>query len=121
MSEKYKNEDSRQIINALNLIGGKWKIPILWTLCNSALRYNELKRRLNGITNIMLTRCLRELEEAGLVERIQYSDIPPHVEYSLTEHSRKLGPVLVDMGIWADTCPNSTIKSNETNSLIQAE
>jgi DNA-binding HxlR family transcriptional regulator len=77
-------------------------MPILWQLYNSDLRYNELKRRLDGITNIMLTRCLRDLEEGGLVRRVQYSEIPPHVEYSLTEYSRKLGSVLVDIKDWGE-------------------
>ena len=72
-------------------------MPILWELYNEDLRYNELKRRLNGITNIMLTRCLRDLEEVGLIKRVQYSENPPNVEYSLTEYSRKLGNVLVDI------------------------
>ena len=72
-------------------------MPILWELYNEDLRYNELKRRLNGITNIMLTRCLRDLEKAGLIKRVQYSENPPNVEYSLTEYSRKLGNVLVDI------------------------
>ena len=72
-------------------------MPILWELYNEDLRYNELKRRLNGITNIMLTRCLRDLEEAGLIKRVQHPEVPPHVEYSLTEYSRKLGNVLVSI------------------------
>ena len=82
---------------AINKIRGKWRMPILWELYNEDLRYNELKRRLNGITNIMLTRCLRDLEEAGLIKRVQYSENPPNVEYSLTEYSRKLGNALVDI------------------------
>ena len=76
-------------------------MPILWQLYNADLRYNELKRRLGGITNIVLTRCLRDLEEAGLVKRIQYSQAAPHVvEYSLTDYSRKLGDALVDIKDW---------------------
>lgn len=100
MSENYQNENGCPIINELNMVGGKWKMPILWQLFNSDLRYNELKRRLNGITNIMLTRCLRDLEESGLVKRIQYSEIPPHVEYSLTSHCRKLATAMIDIKEW---------------------
>ena len=102
MSEQYQNENKCPVMNALNMIGGKWKMPILWQLYNSNLRYNELKRQLDGITNIMLTRCLRDLEEAGLVKRVQYSQIPPHVEYSLTEYSRKLGNALLDIKDWGE-------------------
>jgi len=77
-------------------------MPILWQLYNENLRYNELKRRLDGITNIMLTRSLRDLEEAGFVNRIQYSETPPYVEYSLTAYSRKLGSALLDIKVWSE-------------------
>lgn len=73
------------IIHALNLIGGKWKLPVLWHLFDAeSVRYNELKRSVVGITNIMLTQCLRELEAAGLVRRNDFGEVPPRVEYSLT-------------------------------------
>ena len=72
------------IIHALNLIGGKWKLPVLWHLFDAeSVRYNELKRSVVGITNIMLTQCLRELEAAGLVRRNDFGEVPPRVEYSL--------------------------------------
>ena len=58
------------------------------------MRYNELKRSLVGITNIMLTRSLRSLEENGLVNRVEFDQIPPRVEYSLTENCRELVPAL---------------------------
>jgi len=105
--------------DTLNLIGGKWKIPILWQLYNADLRYNELKRRLGGITNIMLTRSLRELEEAGLVNRIQYSEIPPHVAYSLTEYSRKLGNALLDIKDWGEQM--QSIQNNAEQAAGTAE
>ena len=66
------------IIHALNLIGGKWKLPVLWHLFDAeSVRYNELKRSVVGITNIMLTQCLRELETAGLVRRDDFGEVPP--------------------------------------------
>ena len=100
MSEKYQ-ECKCPINRVLNKMGGKWKIPILWQLYNDDLRYNELKRRLDGITNIMLTRCLRDLEEAGAIKRNQYTEMPPHhVEYSLTDYSRALGKSLLDIRDW---------------------
>ena len=65
------------IIHALNLIGGKWKLPVLWHLFDAeSVRYNELKRSVVGITNIMLTQCLRELEAAGLVSRNDFGEVP---------------------------------------------
>lgn len=88
------------VLHALNIIGGKWRIPILWKLANSPLRYNELKRQLTGITNIMLTRSLKDLEKHGLIDRIQFSEIPPHVEYSLTEQGKNLVPALIIIKEW---------------------
>ncbi len=75
-------------------------MPILWHLSQSELRYNELKRKLDGITNIMLTRSLKELEGYGLIQRKQYSEIPPHVEYSVTETGKRLIPALKAIKDW---------------------
>ncbi|MFT8710189.1 MAG: helix-turn-helix domain-containing protein [Sporolactobacillus sp.] len=77
---------------------------MLWHLADNpnGIRYNELKRRLNGITNIMLTRSLRELEDDGVVARIKYSDTPPHVEYSLTGQGQKLVPALLTIKEWGE-------------------
>lgn len=65
-------------------------------------RYNELKRSLNGITNIMLTKCLRELEEHSLVKRVEYDTKPPKVEYSLTERGKALLPTLNGLYKWGE-------------------
>lgn len=89
------------IIYALSFIGQKWKIPILWHLADEGtLRYNELKRDIHGITNIMLTKSLRELEEHGLIQRTQYDEVPPRVEYSLTPRGGTLIPLLKDFDDW---------------------
>ena len=89
------------VINALEIIGGKWRLPIIWELsAEKSIRYNELKRRIPGITNIMLTRSLQALEEHGLVERLEYTIIPPHVEYSLTDVCNDLLPALVIINDW---------------------
>lgn len=81
------------IIHALNLIGGKWKLPVLWHLFDAeSVRYNELKRSVVGITNIMLTQCLRELEAAGLVRRNDFGEVPPRVEYSLDRAGQGTAP-----------------------------
>ncbi|AGF55813.1 DNA-binding HxlR family transcriptional regulator [Clostridium saccharoperbutylacetonicum] len=89
------------IIDALEVIGGKWKIPIMSVIYNKkSIRYNELKRNIPGITNIMLTRSLRSLEEQGLVKRLEYSSIPPHVEYSLTDICEELVPALEILNEW---------------------
>ncbi|MFA6848959.1 MAG: helix-turn-helix domain-containing protein [Selenomonadaceae bacterium] len=89
------------VIHALEIIGGKWRLPIIWELsAQESMRYNELKRHLNGITNIMLTRALQGLEEHHLVNRVAYSQIPPHVEYSLTENCREILPALEIINQW---------------------
>jgi len=91
------------VTHALEIIGGKWRLPIIWELsARESLRYNELKRRLTGITNIMLTRSLQGLEEHGLVDRIELSSIPPHVEYSLTERCKELLPALDIINQWGE-------------------
>ena len=89
------------ITYALSFIGQKWKIPILWHLADEGtLRYNKLKRGVYGITNMMLTKSLQELEENGLIARKQYDSIPPKVEYSLSERGKTLIPVLKDLDAW---------------------
>lgn len=89
------------VARALDVIGGKWRLPIIWELsAQKSMRYNELKRHLDGITNIMLTRALQGLEENGLVNRVELCQIPPHVEYSLTENCKKLLPALEIINAW---------------------
>lgn len=88
-------------IYTFNLLGGKWRLPVIWMLANYGdLRFNELKRRLKGITNIMLTRSLTELEEHGLVARVDFREKPLRVEYSLTEKARAILPALNFISVW---------------------
>lgn len=89
------------VIYTLSLIGQKWKIPILWNLAEDGnLRYGELKRKIFGITNIMLTKNLRELEKDNLIERKDFSEKILHVEYSLTERGKSLIPILKSIDAW---------------------
>ena len=91
------------IIYALDIVGQKWKLPIMWYLSdNDTLRYNELKRKINGITNMMLTKSLKELEEHKLITRTQYNSVPPKVEYSLTERGKALLPTLNELYTWGE-------------------
>ena len=86
---------------AMNAIGGKWKLPILCFLtANGTTRYNDLLRRITGISNAMLSKSLRELEEAGLVKREEYLEIPVRVEYALTGKAVRLGPILQELIRW---------------------
>ena len=73
----------------------------MWYLLEAEpARYNELKRRIKGITNMMLTKSLKELEEHKLIVRTQYETIPPKVEYSLTERGKELLPALNELNKW---------------------
>ncbi len=85
----------------MDIFGGKWKLNILWIVCNEeGIRFNQLKREVSGITNIMLTRSLEVLIERGLVRRKDYQSIPPHVEYYLTEKGKELVPFMQRLDEW---------------------
>jgi len=86
----------------LEIIGGKWKALILWHLTFKTLRFSQLQRRLAGITQKMLTQQLRELERDGMVLRRVFAEVPPRVEYSLSEAGRTLQPILQQMCDWGN-------------------
>jgi len=89
---------------AMEMIGGKWKISILCSLMvDGATRYNDLKRKMNGISNTMLAKSLKEMENDGLVTRTEYVEVPIRVEYEITEKAKALGPILVQLAQWAAT------------------
>lgn len=92
----------------LAVIGGKWKPLILWHLRGKAVRFNELMKAMNGITQKMLTQQLRELEHDGLVARKVYPEVPPRVEYTITEYGKTLEPVLQMMSDWGELHLNRT-------------
>jgi DNA-binding HxlR family transcriptional regulator len=85
---------------ALEVIGGKWKALILWHLCDGVKRFSELQRELPGVNAKMLTRQLRELEGDGIVQRTVYPEVPPRVEYAVTEFGRTLLPILEALCAW---------------------
>ena len=95
-----KNILDSPLLNAINVIGGKWKTIILYMLYDQTLRFGELKKSIPNITQKMLTQQLRELEVDGLVTRVAYNEIPPRVEYSLTEYAKELGPILGQLCEW---------------------
>ena len=86
----------------LAMIGGRWKIPLIFHLLSGAKRFSELSRALGGVTQKMLTQQLREMERHGLVERKIYAQVPPKVEYSLTPLGRSLQPVVDAMCRWGE-------------------
>ncbi|MDE7288335.1 MAG: helix-turn-helix transcriptional regulator [Oscillospiraceae bacterium] len=86
-----------------SVISGKWKILIIWYISAYKIqRFNELQRRLDGITQATLTKQLRELEEDGFISRKIYPQVPPKVEYSLTEMGESFVPILLEMQKWSE-------------------
>lgn len=98
---KNNNEKAHCAVDyAFKRIGGKYKGRILWVLREDILRYGELKRAIVGITPKMLTQTLKELEADQLVSRKVYLEVPPKVEYSLTETGQELVPLIGQLRSW---------------------
>jgi DNA-binding HxlR family transcriptional regulator len=97
------NEDGCPVEFTLELIGGKWKGILLYHLMKGKKRFNEIRRICPGITQRMLTLQLRELEEDRIVHREVYPQVPPKVEYSLTEFGQTLQPIMMLMKEWGTT------------------
>lgn len=97
----FTNAGNCPVTPLLIMLQGKWKFQIIYEMCiQDPIRFGELRKNIDGITNTMLTSSLRELEKDGLVSRIQFNEIPPHVEYSLTEKGKALLPVFYAMTKW---------------------
>lgn len=105
-SKTYQNIEDTPFAYTLSVIGGKWKMIILYILkFNKVIRYNELKRQIGKITYKTLSTQLKELEADGLVIRKEYPQIPPKVEYSLSPKGQSLIPIMDAMCNWgADYC-----------------
>lgn len=104
----------------LEVIGGKWKSLILWHLRQKTLRFSQLQRRLARVTQKMLTQQLRDLERDGLVHRQIYAEVPPRVEYSLTDLGRSVIPILNLMCDWGREFDRLNGRE-ETNGVIQCQ
>ena len=87
---------------SLDIIGGKWKILIIWRLKDGSQRYGELRRSLSKVTHKMLTQQLRELERDEIIKRKVYPEVPPKVEYSLTLLGESIIPVIDMLKEWGD-------------------
>jgi DNA-binding HxlR family transcriptional regulator len=101
----------------LDVIGGRWKGVILFYLLQGPKRFGELRRLLPDVTQRMLTLQLRELERDGIVRRTVFAEVPPRVEYDLTEFGQSLEPILVQMRDWG---ARYTSKIVETKSMQAA-
>ena len=91
------------VATTVSLIGSKWKLLIIRNLLTRPWRFNELKKDLDGISQKVLTDSLRSMEEDGIVTRTIYAEVPPRVEYALSELGESLRPVLDAMMDWGNT------------------
>lgn len=96
----FNSEIDCPIAATLEMIGGRWKTIILFYLSSGKKRFGEISVRIPTISRKVLTQQLRELEKDGLINRKQYKEIPPRVEYSLTLLGKSLSPVFKEMSIW---------------------
>lgn len=93
--------ESCPLQRAMKAIGGRWKMSVICSLANDgATRYNDIKRKMNGISNTMLAKSLKELEDDGLVKRTEYLEVPVRVEYEITDAVRALIPILTELAVW---------------------
>jgi len=97
---------------SLTVIGGRWKPAILCRLLYGPMRYGELRKSIEGISERMLVAQLRELEKDQLVQRLVYAEVPPRVEYRLTQHGESMRPMLKAMSDWGNMHRKKTAGSS---------
>lgn len=107
MNEKTKELPACPVETTLTLIGDKWKVLILRDLMSGTKRFGELKKSIGTVSQKVLTAQLRDMEANGLVHRDVYAEVPPRVEYSLTELGQSLKPILDAMWDWGEDYKNS--------------
>ncbi|MEV6395179.1 helix-turn-helix domain-containing protein [Streptomyces sp. NPDC051907] len=103
---------------AVDVVGGKWKPLILWALHDGTHRFGELKRHVAGVSEKMLIQQLRELEADGVVHREVYREVPPRVEYSLTELGEALNTALLPLGEWGAAYTEQILANKRANSVV---
>lgn len=101
VEKKYSDAKECPITASINIIGGKWKPVIIWVLMKDPLRFGELHRMIDGIALKVLSRQLKELEHDGIVNRKVFAEVPPKVEYSLTEKGKTLSDVMNLLAEWS--------------------
>src|SRR4051812_45608054 len=99
--EKYHGADECPITATINVIGGKWKPPIIWLLMNGPMRFGELSKTMPGIALKVLSRHLKEMESDGIITRTAYPEVPPRVEYALSEKGESLREVMSLLSEWS--------------------
>ncbi|MGD1840845.1 MAG: winged helix-turn-helix transcriptional regulator [Thermonemataceae bacterium] len=100
--KKYQKADDCPIAASIHVIGGKWKPIIIWVLMKKSYRFGELHKTISGIALKVLSRQLKELQEDGIVDRKAYPEVPPRVEYSLTEKGKSLSDIMNSLAHWSN-------------------
>ena len=100
--EKSVQNDKCPVTYCMSIIGGKWKPIILFLIGKGANRFRVLQRGIEGISKQMLTKQLRELEADGILDRVIYAEIPPRVEYFITDMGQSLFPIISSMKVWGE-------------------
>lgn len=101
--EKERNTEICPLRLAMDIVGGKWRLSIICLLKDGMpMRYNQIRRGIPGITNVMLSQSLKHLEEYGIIHREQYNEVPVRVEYQLTESGKTLLTVLGQLMDWGN-------------------
>ena len=113
-NEQNQRNMHEEMRRAFSLLSGKWKLEIMWLLNQRIYRFGELRKAVPGITQHMLTTQLRELEADGLVSRTIYPEVPPRVEYEITNKARGLGPTMEALTKWWEQYGDSLPLRNET-------
>ncbi|WP_342761278.1 helix-turn-helix domain-containing protein [Glycomyces sambucus] len=87
---------------AIDVVGGKWKMHLMWVLAEGPVRFGQIRRKLDGVSEKVLAENLRQLEASGVVHRELYAEVPPRVEYSLTRLGESLNAALAPLEAWGD-------------------
>lgn len=102
---KLENADNCQMIKLLEVLGSKWNLMIIWNLHGESLRFTELQKRMGDVNSKTITSHLRYLEKCHIINRVVYPEVPPRVEYSLTEHGKGFLPVFNAIKAWGQSLP----------------
>jgi DNA-binding HxlR family transcriptional regulator len=121
LKDTSENSNCRAMSDVLNRIGDKWSVMVVGMLGRGTLRFNELKRQINGISQRMLTLTLRNLERDGLVTRTIYAEIPPRVEYSLTDLGNTLREPIAALWDWSAANHQEIVAARIAYDARQAE
>lgn len=98
--EKKQMNTQCPITGTMELLGGKWTLPIIYVLTTGTKRFKDLERSIDGINTRMLVKDLKHLEQHHIISRAVYAEVPPRVEYSLTDRGKALKPVLEELKSW---------------------